>query len=173
MSYYAYTFEPSEVQQALTYLHTPSGAQQLIHVLGTWTPAELRIVLKIKQSFRRQFSRKLGTTEMDELLFGVWKLREHRNFYVTSSITERIRQQRADDVQRVHHRKRKTLAQKIISCKTDIDRLREQGYDYTIIAKILKRTHEKMFIKCSIDPDYLGKVYRAEKNRLAQNQSIR
>jgi len=176
MSYYAYVFSDDEVRQALAYLRTPVGAQQLIHMFSTWTPVELRIVIKIKQSFRRQFSKTKkiqGLTEMDELLFAIWRLREHRNFYVTSTIAERIRQQRDADAQRTHRRKRKPLRDKIIACTTDIDRLLAQGYDYPTIAKILKRTHEKMFARRKIDPNYLGKVYRSEKNRLAQNQSIR
>lgn len=172
MSYQAYNFSPIEIDTAMRYIRTPTGEQQLIHTMSTWTPTELRIAIRIKQSFRRQYSRSRGLTEIEELLFAVWRLREHRNYYVTASVAERIRQQRAVDVQRVHHRKRKPLRDKIIACITDIDRLREQGYDYPTIATILKKVHEKMFARRKIDPNYLGKVYRSEKNRLAQNQSI-
>ena len=132
----------------------------------------MRIVLKIKQSFRRQYSKKIQTTEMDELLFAVWRMREHRNYYVTASVAERIRQQRSNDVQRVHHRKRKTLREKIISCTSDIDRLREKGYDFVTIAKVLKATHEKMFAHKKIDPNYLGKIFRAQKKGLDESSPV-
>lgn len=173
MSYQAYNFSPIEIDTAMRYIRTPAGEQQLIHAMSTWTPAELRIAIRIKQSFRRQYARSRGLTEIEELLFAVWRLREHRNFYVTSTVAERIRQQRDADAQRTHRRKRKPLRDKIIACISDIDQLREQGYDYPTIARCLKKMHEKMFTKCSIDPNYLGKVYRAEKKRLAQNQSIK
>ena len=160
MSYYAYSFRPDEVHQALDYIHTTAGAQQLIHILGTWTPAELRIVLKIKQSFRRQFSRKLETTEMDELLFAVWRLRERRNYYLTANSAAAVKSQRAADPARSHHRKRKTLQDKIASCAEEIAQLRKAGYDFATISKILKGRHEKMFARLKIDPDYLGKIFR-------------
>lgn len=175
MSYYAYVFSDDEVRQALAYLRTPVGAQQLIHMFSTWTPVELRIVIKIKQSFRRQFSKTKkiqGLTEMDELLFAIWRLREHRNFYVTSTIAERIRQQRDADPQRCHHRKRKTLRSKIVSCAPEIEELRKAGYDFVTVAKILKARHEKMFAHKKIDPDYLGKIFRAQKKGLDESSPV-
>lgn len=171
MSYQAYNFLPTEIDTALRFIRTTAGAQQLIHILGTWTPAELRIVIKIKQSFRRQYSRSRGLSEIEELLFAIWRLREHRNYYITSQVTERIKQQRATDMQRTHHRRPKTLAARLMSCTDEISQLRGDGYDYPAIAAILKARHEKMFARRKIDPDYLGKIFRAQKKRLAQNQS--
>lgn len=171
MSYQAYNFSPNEIDTALRYIRTPIGAQQLIHTMSTWTPVELRIVIKIKQSFRRQYSRSLKTTEIEELLFAIWRLREHRNFYTTSRVVEQVKQQRAIDVQRTHHRKHKTLAARLIACTDEIRLLRNEGYDFATIAKVLKARHEKMFARKKIDPDYLGRVYRTQKKRLAQNQS--
>ena len=163
MSYQAYNFSPIEIDTALRYIRTPAGAQQLIHTMSTWTPTELRIAIKIKQSFRRQYSRSRGLTEVEELLFAVWRLREHRNYYITSQVTERIKMQRVNDVQRTHHRKSKTLAARLISCTDEISQLRNDGYDYPAIAAILKARHEKMFARRKIDPNYLGKIFRAQK----------
>ena len=71
-----------------------------------------------------------------------------------------VKAQRAADPQRLHHRKHKTLKDKIISCATEIAQLRKEGYDYTVIAAVLKKRHEKMFAHKKISSDYLGKIFR-------------
>lgn len=172
MSYQAYNFTPLEIDTALRYIRTTVGAQQLIHTLGTWTPAELRIVIKIKQSFRRQYSRSRGLTEIEELLFAIWRLREHRNYYLTSTVVANVKAQRAADPQRLHHRKHKTLKNKIISCTAEIAQLRKEGYDYIVIAAVLKKRHEKMFAHKKIDPNYLGKIFRAQKKGLDESSPV-
>lgn len=135
---------------ALLQQHDESEERRLIRFFGTLEPCQVPKLLRLKSALRARYN----LTEREGLYLAVWHYHRRRNRYLHGAALVAWHEQRARG-------RAGSLRARLMSCRTEIVAMHNDGMSYTAIVHVLKQRHEKKFRGLKIDSHYLARIMRA------------